>query len=262
MRYDGLIVQVLARSIAFSILFFLALVAYCIVAIPTLAMPRHGILKVARWWSQTNLWLLEKVCGLRCQFRGVEKIPQGPLLVASKHQSAWETFALVTQFPDPAFIAKRELFWLPFFGWYLWRAEMISVDRSAGAQALRTLNVDARAALAEGRQILIFPEGTRRPAGAEPRYKYGVAHLYEETQAVCLPVALNSGLYWPRRSLLRMPGTIIVEFLDPIPPGLDRETFLFKLRDSIEDATARLVAQGRRELKAKGVPDVTMPAVR
>ena len=253
---------VLARSLAFSVLFFLVMFVYCIIAVPTMAMPRYGILKIAKWWSQTNLWLLDKVCGLRCQFRGVENIPPGPLLVASKHQSAWETFALVLHFSDPAFIAKRELFWLPFFGWYLWRAEMISVDRSAGGQALKALSVSAREALAEGRQILIFPEGTRTPAGAQPRYKYGVAHLYEETGATCLPVALNSGLFWPRRSLLRLPGTIIVEFLDPIRPGLDREAFLFKLRDSIEDATARLIAQGRRELKARGIEDVTMTAPR
>jgi 1-acyl-sn-glycerol-3-phosphate acyltransferase len=149
---------------------------------------------------------------------------------------------------DPTFIMKRELMWIPFFGWFAWKADMISVDRSKGSQALADMNARARAELARNRQIVIFPEGTRRPPGAEPRYKYGVAHLYVETGVPCLPVALNSGLFWPRRSFRRYPGTIRVEVLDPIPPGLDKDAFFERLQRDVEAATARLVAEGEREL--------------
>ncbi len=123
---------------------------------------------------------------------------------------------------------------------------MIPVDRGAGKTALSGMTGGVRRALAEGRQIIIFPEGTRRPAGAEPKYKFGVAHIYAEAGVPCVPIALNSGLFWPRRRFLRFPGTVRVEVLDPIPPGADRDTFFARLRDTIETATARLIAEGRR----------------
>jgi 1-acyl-sn-glycerol-3-phosphate acyltransferase len=132
------------------------------------------------------------------------------------------------------------------------------VNRGARAQALAAIARNARIELARGRQIVIFPEGTRRPAGAEPSYKYGVVHLYAETGVPCLPIALNSGLYWPRRSLLHYPGTIRVEILDPIPPGLDKDVFAARLREVIEEATARLIAEGERDLAERGL-QVTTP---
>ena len=162
------------------------------------------------------------VCGIKVEYRGLEKIPPGALLVASKHQSLWETFALLPLFSDPAFILKRELQWIPFFGWYAWKAGMIPVDRGRRAQALADMTERARASSARGRQIVIFPEGTRRAPGAEPSYKFGIVHLYGETGIACLPIALNSGLFWPRRSFLRYPGTIVAEVLDPIAPGLEQ----------------------------------------
>jgi 1-acyl-sn-glycerol-3-phosphate acyltransferase len=173
--------------------------------------------------------------------------------VASKHQSLWETFALLLLFSDPAFILKRELIWIPFFGWYAWKAGMIPVNRGKRSQALAEMTTCARAELARGRQIVIFPEGTRRAPGAQPNYKYGIVHLYAETGTPCLPLALNSGLFWPRRSFRRFPGTVIVEVLDPIAPGLDKKVFAERLQDTIETATARLVADGQRELRAAGI---------
>jgi 1-acyl-sn-glycerol-3-phosphate acyltransferase len=170
------------------------------------------------------------------------------LLIASKHQSLWETFALVPLFADPTFILKRELMWLPFFGWYAWKAQMIPVDRGARSQALAAISARGRIELARNRQIVIFPEGTRRPPGAAPSYKFGVAHLYAESGIACLPIALNSGLFWPRRSIRRYPGTIVAEFLDPIAPGLDKQVFLEHLQRVIETATARLVEEGERQL--------------
>jgi 1-acyl-sn-glycerol-3-phosphate acyltransferase len=248
----------LIRSVAFNVLFYLNLLVQIVAALPTLVMPRWGILAVAKFWARTNLWLLHAVCGIKVEFRGRGKIPSGPLLVAAKHQSLWETFALLLILPDPAYIMKRELMWIPFFGWYAWKARMIPVDRGKGSQALAALGVSAREELAQGRQIIIFPEGTRRAPGAEPSYKYGVVHLYAETGVTCLPIALNSGLFWPRRSFRRYPGTIVAEILDPIPPGLDKQVFADTLKQTIETATARLIAEGERELARNGVKVATL----
>jgi 1-acyl-sn-glycerol-3-phosphate acyltransferase len=236
------------RSLLFNMLFYLNLIVQIIAALPTLVMPRWGILAVAKFWARSNLWLLRAVCGVNVEFRGLAKIPPGPLLVSSKHQSLWETFALLLILSDPAYIMKRELMWIPFFGWYARKVGMIPIDRGRRSQALADMNARARQELARNRQIIIFPEGTRRPPGAEPRYKYGVAHLYLETGVPCLPIALNSGLFWPRRSLRRYPGTIRVEVLDPIPPGLGKEAFFERLQREIETASARLIAEGERDL--------------
>src|SRR5262249_58337486 len=163
-------------------------------ALPTMVMPRGAIVAIVRFWARTNLWLLRSVCGIVVEFRGLERIPSGALIVASKHQSMWETFALFPLFADPAFILKRVLMWIPFFGWYSWKAGMIPVNRGKRSQALLALAVSARAELARGRQIVIFPEGTRRAPGAEPSYKYGGTHLYADPGAVGLPIAPNCGL--------------------------------------------------------------------
>jgi 1-acyl-sn-glycerol-3-phosphate acyltransferase len=133
----------------------------------------------------------------------------------------------------------------------MWKGGMVPVDRGRGSQALAAMTARANAEIRGGRQLIIFPEGTRRPPGAEPSYKFGIAHLYANIGVPCIPVALNSGLFWPRRAFFRYPGTIVVEFLDPIPPGLPVDEFFQRLRDAIETATARLVAEGR-ELARNG----------
>jgi len=245
--------SVLFRSVTFNLLFYLNLIVQMLAVVPTLAMPRGAIVAVVKFWARSNLWLLRRVCGITVEFRGLDKIPPGGLIVASKHQSFWETFALFPLFADPAFILKRELMWIPFFGWFSWKAGMIPVNRGKRSQALAELSVGARQELARNRQIVIFPEGTRRAPGAEPNYKYGVTHLYAETGAICLPIALNSGLFWPRRSFRRFPGTIIVEVLDPIAPGLSQEDFAARLQQMVETATARLLAEGERELARNGI---------
>jgi 1-acyl-sn-glycerol-3-phosphate acyltransferase len=243
---------IIIRSVVFNVLFYLILVPYLMVAMPTLLLPRWGIIRLAQHWGRVNLHLLRIVCGITVEWRGLEKIPAGACLVAAKHQSVWETFALLTVFRDPTYILKRELLWLPLFGWAAWRARMIPVDRGGGKPALAAMAAHVRDALAAGKQIIIFPEGTRRPAGAEPKYKYGIAHLYGEGIAACVPIALNSGLFWPRRQFLRYPGTITVEILDPIAPGLPIEVFFERLQRDLEAATARLIAQGRRDIAAAG----------
>jgi 1-acyl-sn-glycerol-3-phosphate acyltransferase len=233
----------LARSIAFNVLFYLNTLFWLMVALPTFAMPYRAILAVAKAWGRSNLVLLRVVAGIGCEIRGIEKVPTGPLIVAAKHQSAWETFALLPLFDNPLFILKRELQWIPVFGWLTIKGRMVPVDRRKAARALTDMTERARVELADGRQLIIFPEGTRRPAGAEPRYKYGVALLYVAEGVPCLPIALNSGLFWPRRSLRRKPGTVVIEILDPIAPGLGRDEFLVLLQDRIETATARLIAE-------------------
>jgi 1-acyl-sn-glycerol-3-phosphate acyltransferase len=241
-------VLVIIRSIIFNALFYLNLLLHLMAAMPTLLMPYRGVLAVAKSWGRTSLWLLRVVAGIKLDLRGLEKIPHGACIVASKHQSVWETFALLTMVDDPVFILKRELMWIPLFGWCLWKGDMIPVNRGARGPALAAMTERARFELSRGRQIIIFPEGTRRSPGAEPKYKFGVAHLYAETSVPCIPVALNAGLFWPRRSFRRFPGTVRVEVLDPIPPGLDRQAFSERLRTEIETATARLIAEGEREL--------------
>lgn len=241
--------MLIIRSIIFNLLFYLNLSMLLLLAVPTLVMPQRAILWMAKTWGRTSLWLLRVICGLKVEYRGLEKITPGPLIIAAKHQSIWETFVLVTLFDHPTFIVKRELMWLPFFGWFMWKGGMIPVDRGAGAPALAEMAVNARVEIRRGRQLIIFPEGTRRAPGAEPRYRYGVAHLYAEIGVPCIPVALNSGLYWRRRSFLRRPGTVRIELLDPIPPGLDKAAFLDRLQGDIETATARLIAEGEREIR-------------
>ena len=241
---------ILVRSIIFNFLFYLNTLILLIVALPTFFLPYRAIIWVAKTWGRINLVLLRVVVGIHVEVRGREKIPNGPVLVAAKHQSAWETFALVPLFDNPVFIVKRELQWIPVFGWLMIKGRMVPVDRSAGSQALAEMAERARIELADNRQLIIFPEGTRRAAGAEPRYKFGVAHLYAAEGVPCVPIALNSGLFWPRRSIRRIPGTVVIEILDPIPPGLEKDVFYKRLQSDIETATERLIEQGRAEIAA------------
>jgi len=240
-------VSIFLRSLIYNVLFYVVLVGLIIIGIPTLVMPRVAILTVARWWARSSIFLLRVICNTRVECRGLEKIPNGPLIVASKHQSVWETFALLQFFEHPLFILKRELTWIPVFGRLLIKAGMISVERGGGPRSLLKTLRRAGGEVRSGRQLIIFPEGTRTPVDAPPHYKAGVAQIYADAAAPCLPVALNSGLFWPRRTFMRYPGTLVVEFLDPLPPGLPRDEFLVRVRTVIEDATNRLVEAARIE---------------
>jgi 1-acyl-sn-glycerol-3-phosphate acyltransferase len=243
---------VYVRSIVFNALFYANLTVHMIVALPTLLLPRHILHAFVRSYALTSLWLLRVVCGTKVEWRGVEKLPKTACIIACKHQSAWETFALYAVIDDPTYILKRELMWLPLFGWYMRKEGLIPVDRSAGMAALARMTARARQALAANRQIVIFPEGTRRLPAAEPSYKPGILYLYGKAEVPCVPMALNSGIYWPRRSLLRLPGTIVVEILDPIAPGLGKTTFSQQLESAIEDATSRLIEEARVRNQASG----------
>ncbi|WP_243370381.1 lysophospholipid acyltransferase family protein [Microvirga solisilvae] len=236
------------RSLLFNTVFYAHLVLWLILLIPGVVMPRKTFIRMVQTWAHLSLWLLRVVAGTKIEVRGREKIPEGGALVAAKHQSLWETFALLTLFDDPTFILKRELMWIPFFGWYLRKADCVPVNRKAGSSALVQMTAKAKDEAQHGRQIIIFPEGTRRPPGAPAAYKYGVAHLYQNLGFPCIPVGLNSGLYWPRRQFIRRPGTIRIEILDPIAPGLPREEFFRLMQEQIEESSNRLLAEGKREL--------------
>jgi 1-acyl-sn-glycerol-3-phosphate acyltransferase len=240
-------VLIFLRSLVYNVLFYLLLVFWMLIAIPTFVLPRRVFMRVAKAWARSSIWLMRAVCNIKVDYRGLDKIPEGPLIVASKHQSMWETFALLQFFDAPLFIYKRELGWIPFFGWYLMKSRMIGVDRSGGMRSLMEMARRAPKEIRSGRQLIIFPEGTRTPVDAAPNYMTGVAQIYASAGVPCIPVALNSGLFWPRRTFMRYPGTLVVEFLDPLPPGLPRRDFIVRIKTSIEDATKRLVDAARAE---------------
>ncbi len=234
------------RSLVFNIAFYLSLIAQMIVALPVLLLPRAWGIVVVYNWARSSLWLLKLIVGTDVEIRGRENIPAGNAIIASKHQSFWEAFALIPLLTNFAFILKRELEWIPMFGWFSMKFRMIAVKRGDRSRAVSNLVAAVRDAIRlSDRHIVIFPEGTRRAVGAEPRYKTGIAAIYTEVGLPVVPVALNSGLFWPRRKFLRHPGAVSVEILPPIEPGLDAETFLATLEDRIETATDRLVADAR-----------------
>lgn len=228
------------RSLVFLVVFYLNTAVILILGSPLLLGPRSWAMAGLRFHAVTSLWWMRVICGTKMEVRGREHLPDGPALVAAKHHAAWETFALVPLLRDPAIVMKEELLRLPLYGWFSRKFEMIPIRRELGARALRLMAREAASRTAQGRDVLIFPEGTRRPPGAPPAYRPGIALLYEELGVPCVPVALNSGLFWPRHSILRYPGTIVVEFLEPIPPGLPRKVFVAQLQERIEAATARL----------------------
>lgn len=238
--------MLLARSLIFNFLFYVNLIGLMILGLPLMLAGKRGVIWLARAWGVTSLWLLRTIVGLRVEYRGLSNIPAGGYIIAPKHQSIWETFALLPLFRDFTFILKRELTWIPFFGWYVVVARQIAINRASGSAALLEATERATRELKNARPVFIFPEGTRRPAGAPPLYKFGVAAIYAASGVPCAPIALNSGLFWPRRSFLRRPGTVLVEVLEPIPPGLDRAAFLETLTTRLEGATDRLIAESLR----------------
>ncbi len=235
------------RSFLFAIAFNATTVVMSLLIVPALVLPYRLVLVCKQLWLRAVLWQIRNVIGIDFVERGKENIPAGPVVFAAKHQSAWDTLGPSYVQPQMVFVLKRELTWIPVWGWYLIRIGMIPIDRAKGVTALRRLVDRARRAIAAGRSILIFPQGTRTPPGADRPYLPGVAALYAGLDVPVVPVALNSGLFWPRRKLVKWPGTITLEYLEPIAPGLDRRTFMKTLADRIEPATARLEAEARAQ---------------
>ena len=229
------------RGFAFNAAFYSWTVLILFAGVFTAAVSPTSVWATSRFWAHGALVLLRLIVGLRHEIRGRENMPDEPVMLAVKHQSAWETLALNIMLHDPVFVMKQELLQIPFFGWMLRRAGMISVDRAGGAATLRVMVAESRARLADGRPLVIFPEGTRTAPGEHHPYHPGVAALYMALGVPVVPVALNSGLFWPRRSMRLAGGTIIIEFLPPIQPGLPRRVFAAQLEATIEGATEVLI---------------------
>lgn len=226
------------RSALFLVWFALVSLVINIASLPLLVFPRQATVWAANKWARLLLFGLEHIVGLKMQVRG--PVPKGAALIAAKHFSMWETIALLALLDTPAIVIKRELLRIPLYGWYCIKQGMIPIDRSAGARAIRRMHLAAQRAVDERRPIVIFPEGTRKKPGALPDYKPGVAALYAMLGLPCIPLAHNSGLFW-RGWFLRKPGTVVIEFLDPIAPGLSRREFMTTLETHLETATNALL---------------------
>ncbi len=234
--------MIVIRSLLFQVLLYAWTASITVLLTPMLFISRRAVMWGARLWIRVAFALARLVVGLRYEVRGREHIPQGAAIVAPKHQSMWDTMVFHLLLPNPSFVLKKELISIPFFGWHLKRAGSIPVDRKGGARALKHMAEATRRALADGQQVVIFPEGTRTTPGSTVPYQTGIGLLYG-LGAPVVPVALNSGLFWGRHTFLRKPGTIVVEFLPPLPQGLDRRAVIGELQARIEGACRTLTAE-------------------
>ncbi len=227
------------RSLLFAAVFYALSTVAAIAMTPLLLGRRRWVVQVIGWWARATMVLLRIICGVKVEVRGT--VPQGAALIAAKHQGMFDTVAPFTFLPDACFVLKKELLIIPFYGWYSIKGGMIAVDRDGHASALKKLVKDTRQRMAEDRQVVIFPEGTRKEPGAAPDYKPGIAALYRDLGLPCVPMATNSGVHWPSKGLLRRPGTVVFEFLEPIPAGLKRAEFMKELQARIETASGALL---------------------
>ncbi len=240
--------MIILRSILFNTLFYASLILQMILLSPYYFLaPRKKAFVIPKNWARSNHWLMEKVVGTTFTVEGLENIPEGGYILAPKHQSLWDTYALLPWLDDPVYILKRELMWIPIFGWYVARQKMIPVDRGARGKVMVKVMERAKEEMAAGRQLIIYPEGTRRPAGAEPAYKYGIARIYRDLDVPVVPVAMHPGLFWPRRKFLRFPGHFKVRILPPIEPGLDPDVFYETLVEKLEKASDELLIETVRD---------------
>jgi 1-acyl-sn-glycerol-3-phosphate acyltransferase len=229
------------RSLTFVVLFYLWSAIFAITVIPLLLAPSEWMARALPIWSHGIHLLLRAICGIKVEIRGKQHIPTGPALVAPKHQCMLDVFTEFQVLPHSIFVMKKELVWIPFLAWYGLKLGCIVVDRSAHAVALRKMVADAKVRFQKSRQLVIFPEGTRGEPGVPGDYKPGIAALYRDLDVPVHPVATNSGVHWPRHGFMRRPGTIVFEYLEPIPPGLKRGEFMRLLEERIETASNKLL---------------------
>ncbi len=233
--------MIVLRSLIFFLLQFVITPLYALIAIFT--FPFHPLTRyrIISGWALIMLWLLRVLCGIRMEVRGAGNIPREPCIVLCKHQSAWETMALQKVFPPQVWVLKRELLWLPFFGWGLAMTSPVAIKRSNGLEAMRQLLRQGKERLAQGFCVVIFPEGTRIPYGQRGKYKIGGALLGASSGAPVVPVAHNAGRLWGRKSFLKHPGVITMSIGAPIDPaGLKAEEINRRVEEWIENEIARL----------------------
>ena len=212
-----------------------------------LPFPRSVSQAIIRVWMYVTMWLLRTIVGLRYEIRGMENIPEGPAIFASKHESAWDTAIYYLLDCDPAYILKKELLRIPLYGLTLRKAGHIAIDRAGGASTLKQVIRETRRALGEGRKVIIFPEGTRSLPGQPGTYQPGVAAIYKDADVPLIPVALNSGSFWGRSGYMKYPGCIVMEILPPMPQGLDRKTFMKELQSQVDSTSERLRLEGEEK---------------
>ena len=245
------------RSLLFNILMYVWTGLLCVLLLWTLLLPKAGFLAVIRWYLRTLTFLEKTVLGLDYRVEGLENLPDGPVLIAAKHQSMWETMKLHLIFDDPAVILKRELLSIPLWGWYARKADQIAVDRGGKGRAIASLIEGGRRIAAQNRPIVIFPQGTRVAPGRDLPYRAGVFALYDALDLPVVPMALNSGVFWGRRAFRKNAGTITVQFLEPIPPGLGRDGLAERLRPALEQASDRLAAEAKAGIQNRERPALT-----
>ncbi len=234
--------MILVRSLLFVASFYVWSVIAGLFMLPLLLGPGRWMSAAMDVWSRGIIAILP-ICGVRVQFRGLEFVPKGPALIAGKHQCMFDTMGPLVVLDRACYVMKKELTRIPFYGWFSAKSEMIVVDREGEAKALRSLLTEAKRRISEGRQVLIFPEGTRTAPGVHGAYQPGIAGLYRTLGLPCIPMATNSGVHWPAHGFLRKPGTIVFQFLEPIAPGLRREAFMAELERRIETASDRLLSE-------------------
>lgn len=233
------------RSILFVIWMYGLLAVMGLIWLPALLLPRRVTMFGIRLYAQLVRWGLQSICGIRTEIRGAEHLPAGSILYASKHQCMWDVFIPFLLLSDPVVTMKRELLWYPVFGWYSLKTEMIAIDRGGASRTIKKMLAAAKTRASQGRQFVIFPEGTRHPPGATTGYfSAGTGALYKSLAVPCVPVATNSGLCWPARGFIRRPGVIVYEILPAIEPGLDRKELMSKLERAIEPASKQLLEEG------------------
>jgi len=234
---------VVVRSLVFTVWLYGLIVVLGLPALPLLLGPRAWVMALVRIWVRLVIWGLKVIVGQTVEFRGLQHRPTGAAVVAAKHLSMLDTITPFMVLPDPCFVLKRELVKLPIYGWFVKATDMIPVNRQGGSSAVRALSAAAMARLKRNRQIVIFPEGTRKPVAAPPQYKSGVAALYRDMDMACIPMATNSGVFWPAHGFVRRPGVVVFEFLPPIPAGLTRAQFMRRLETAVEDGSDALLAE-------------------
>ena len=244
------------RSFLFNVAFYVAIIVEMIVFTPYYFLsPPARAWWVPKFWARTNIWLQEKIVGTRFELSGQENLPDGSYILAPKHQSFFDAFAFLPWVPDALYILKRELTWIPLFGWYIAKMNMIPVNRGSRSVALKQAVNLAKQRMAErGRQLIIYPEGTRKPPGAEPAYKWGIVELYAQLDVPVVPVAHVAGLYWPRRKFLRYPGVLKARILPPIPAGLGKEEFLARLISETEAVCDELLVEAANSTNPPPMP--------
>ncbi|HEX3953952.1 MAG TPA: 1-acyl-sn-glycerol-3-phosphate acyltransferase [Stellaceae bacterium] len=249
------------RALLFNLAFFGLTGLLGIAGLPLLLAPRRCVMAFGRFWARCVLACLKAIVGLSADIRGLEHIPRGGCVIAMKHQSAWDTLILPVVLGDPAVVLKRELLFVPFYGWYAARAGSIAIDRKGGAGALRRMVAGAKKAAAAGRPVVIFPEGTRTAPGETLTYQPGIAALYQALGLPLVPAAVNSGLFWGRRSFVKRSGRLTLAFLPQIPPGMPRRQLMAELEHRIETATAALEREATVAAYAGGAGNQSSPSL-